>query len=782
MRSIYMLATANIRKNKSQSVSLLIFVLIASALLCVGIVLLTGINAFFDSKGVERNAPHIYVLASQDADKDGISRYIKDYPGVTQTETLELVGGMGQFTAGSTTSTGYIFFSRADEKQLMDAPALIDMGDDNLILQGDAAYLPGFMLESDGGKIGEEFQASLYGAELNFTIAGATEEITFGSPMNTVYRIYVPDERFDEIAAAMPMGETTMISARLSDYSDAEQFQQDFSSDMPQDGVILQSSYLLAKQARTTFPTIVSILVVAFAVILLAVSLIIIHFRIVNSIQESMINIGTLKAVGYKSSQIVISMTMQFGLITLAGGILGLGVAQVFIPIVANILRPQLSLEWVPGFNPGAAAVSLGFMLLTVLLITYLSSIKIKKLHPLIALRGGITTHNFKKNVFPLEKARGSLSFLLALKQIFTAKRQAVMMGIIMMAVAVAVVMGLTLHYSMNVNTEGFIRGFFGEVPEVSLVLKDSTYGKDFPERIAQHPDVRKVFGFETGTVSLNIDGTDNNPSIVEDCALMEGNMLIEGQYPVHSNEIALGSSTARVLDKGAGDFVMVEANGNGTEEQYLVTGVVQYTNNVGFNGLITGDAIRRLLPDYEFYGYNIYLNEDVDIDSFIEDVKAREGDIFMSTSNTLSMIDVILSSMSGIVVMVAIGIVAITLVVVVLALYMVIKTIVIRRRRELGTQKALGYTTLQLMNQIALNLTPSILIGIAAGIVIGCVGFNPLVAAMMTGMGIVKADLPLPMAWLGTAGIALILLSYAVSMLIAVRIRKISAYALVSE
>ncbi len=779
-----MLAAANIRKSKSQAASLLCFVLIATALLYVGGVLLTGVGAFFDEKAEQRNAPHIFVLASPDADRDGIRRYIENYPGVVQTETLQFVGGIGQFAAGPTTSTGYIFFSRADEDQAMDAPALMDSpaGTPNLPLTGDAAYLPGFMLESDGGKIGENFRASVYGVELDFTIAGATEEISFGSPMNTVYRVYVPDERFEEILAAMPMGETMMLSARLEDYMDADHFRLDFSKDLPQDGLLLQSSYQTAKQSRTMFPSIVAILVSAFAVILLAVSLIIIRFRIGNNIEEGMTNIGALKAAGYKSGQVITSMVLQFGLISVVGGVLGLAAGQVFVPAVADILRPQLSLEWVPGFSPGAAAVSLWFVLCLVLLITWLSSRKIKKLPPLMALRGGISTHSFKKNALPLEKARGPLSLLMALKQLFTAKRQAIMMSVIMAAVAVAVVMGLTLHYSMNVNTEGFVRGFFGEVPEANFILKDSADGKNLRQSMAAHPDVRKVFGFETGTVSLRVDDTDNNPSIVEDCALLEGNMLIEGRYPAHSNEIAIGSATARVLDKGPGDTVVLEADGNGIEKEYIVSGVVQYTNYSGFNGLITGEAMRGLLPDYDFHGYNVYLAAGTDVDGFIEAVKKSEGDIFMSISNTLSMIDGILASMGSITAVVAFGIVAVTLVVVLLALHMVIKTTIIRKSRDLGIQKALGFTTGQLMNQIALSLTPSVLIGVVLGAIGGSIGFNPLVATMMTGMGIVKADLPLPLDWLILASVALVALTYAISLLVAARIRKISAYRLVSE
>jgi putative ABC transport system permease protein len=101
----------------------------------------------------------------------------------------------------------------------------------------------------------------------------------------------------------------------------------------------------------------------------------------------------------------------------------------------------------------------------------------------------------------------------------------------------------------------------------------------------------------------------------------------------------------------------------------------------------------------------------------------------------------------------------------------------ILRRRREFGIQKAVGFTTFQRMNQIALGMTPAILIGAAVGAAAGYFGLNPMVAALMSGMGIVKVRLPVPLDQT-----MLVLLAYAVSLLIAWRIRRISAYTLVSE
>ena len=57
-----------------------------------------------------------------------------------------------------------------------------------------------------------------------------------------------------------------------------------------------------------------------------------------------------------------------------------------------------------------------------------------------------------------------------------------------------------------------------------------------------------------------------------------------------------------------------------------------------------------------------------------------------------------------------------ITVIVVVMILYLVIKTMIIKRKKEFGVMKAIGYSTIQLMNQISISFLPVIITGVAIG------------------------------------------------------------------
>ena len=74
-----------------------------------------------------------------------------------------------------------------------------------------------------------------------------------------------------------------------------------------------------------------------------------------------------------------------------------------------------------------------------VVIVTLLSAFRVRKILPVAALRGGIQTHSFRKNHFPLEKAKGGLHFLLAIKSMLANAKQNIMILLIIIALTFAI-------------------------------------------------------------------------------------------------------------------------------------------------------------------------------------------------------------------------------------------------------------------------------------------------------------------------------------------------------
>jgi len=71
---------------------------------------------------------------------------------------------------------------------------------------------------------------------------------------------------------------------------------------------------------------------------------------------------------------------------------------------------------------------------------------------------------------------------------------------------------------------------------------------------------------------------------------------------------------------------------------------------------------------------------------------------------------------------------------------------------------------------------------GIAAGCLQGAALTNVIMSIAQRSMGVMKVNYIVDPLWIIGCGIVILLLSYGASMLITWRIRKISAYALVTE
>ena len=766
MKNIWILSKANLRKSKSQTISMLLLMLLAATFLYIGLTLFTGLGSFFEMRANELNAPHFVAFVNESDPLDAPLEFVHNFPGVVEVETQDVLQGNGSFLMGGEPLGGTIVIATETAQQTMNPPSLIGR---YMPLEGNAVYIPHFLFLDGGFAIGDDFVLDFMGEERLLTVAGSTEEIMFGASMNSIWRVYVSVGVFEELQEQVPAGRSILISARMT-YGDralTSAFRAEFDE--------MAMNFSAARENRTMIPAIAAATMVTFALTLLLVCAIVIRFRINNDIEETMKNIGVLKAMGYRNRQIIMSIIIQFCLIALVGGIVGILFSQVLFPVVTGIFEPLLGLQWSPAFDIAMTFIVLGMGLTMVLLFSYVTARQIKKLHPLIALRGGITTHSFRKNPLPLDKTRGALSFLLAVKNILKNKKQTIMLSLIIAAVTILAAEGLLVHYNMSVNTSAFIR-MFGEVPDIFAIAEDAESGAKLRERMTNHPDVTKIFSFDNATLLIN--ETAVNVRAVENFEYLAGNELVSGRFPILDSEIALHGAILSELGKNVGDWVTIRSGDY--EKEYIVTGTVQEMGNLA--GMMTSYGLRYVMPDFESIVFYIYVQAEIDVDEFIEAFTASNADINVPLISAQRQFDGQMGVMGDIFAAVNVVLLTAAATVVMLVLYLIIKTTIIRRKRELGIQKALGFTTFQLMNQVALGLSPSIILGAVLGTVGAYTLFNPLMDTVMGGMGIVQSNLLTPISWVVVPSIVLVLLAYVVSMLISFRIRKISAYALVSE
>lgn len=210
------LAMANIRKSKSATVSLFIFILVAALLLNMGLMVNTKLNAFFDQKTEQLGDPHVTFQMDQASYHPDYNDYLANYSGIKGIETednIDLHVAKIPFGNGELTSNFVIF--NADTKRTIGPLNLIEKLTTTSI---NDIYLPYIFKTNGGYKLGDNFSITYQDSEYDYRIAGFLETTMMGTPNSGVMKFMLADTAYQSLADELDnQSKGTMISVLMED-------------------------------------------------------------------------------------------------------------------------------------------------------------------------------------------------------------------------------------------------------------------------------------------------------------------------------------------------------------------------------------------------------------------------------------------------------------------------------------------------------------------------------------------------------------------------------------
>lgn len=788
MKKLFMLTLANIRKTKGHTVSLFMMFLIAAFLLNAGLLVFINFGGFFEKTTKELNTSNVYYLVPSHLYNNQVDDYITNDDNVLEMKKEESLWGIATTKYKNDTRERFYLINDADKSRDMSKWKFVGahLPLEQLIVDEMPIYLPYIYQEDGGYKLNDKFEMSFKDVKFVFTIKGFTEDAFFSSLETGFIGVYLPHDTYNKVSSELDdIYNATVVFANLQKVNkDIETGIREItkadvvSASKDTSSAVFSMDLELVRMSRIMMAGMVSIMMVAFAIIIVGVCLIVVRFRIGNSIEDDMTKIGSLKAIGYTSRQIISSIVMQFVIIAFGGSILGIALSYLATPVLSDVFAQQSGLMWVQGFDGLISSTTLFLVILIVILVAFITAGRINKLNPIVAMRGGLITHNFRKNHLPLSTTKGSLPIVLAFKSILQNMKQSIMITIILIAVSFAGTFAVVMFYNTTIDTKAFLETPGVELSNALAILKPESDNARLIENIKNMEGVRKTQFIDEAVV--RIDKHEVSTYVMDDYSKKETDTVYEGRYPLHSNEIVLAGHLANLIEKNIGDSVTLKVGD--VQSEFLITGLSQGAYMGGMNASIRTESIIKLNPDFKQQSLQIYLDKDLNAGEFVASLENLYGDSLITTLDMDESMEVGAGVYTSIVSKVGIVILFVTVAVVILVLYFVINSSVVRRKRELGIQKALGFTTLQLMNQLSLGFLPPVILGVGIGSVIGITQTNVIMSAAQRGMGIMKASFIITPVWIALFGFAIVMVSYITSMLITYSIRKISAYGLVSE
>ena len=771
MRKLFLIARANMRKAKGQTAAIVVLILLASMLLNLWLMLSMDYKANFDRYHIKLNAEHVTLLVN---DTDNVPKFLsqtlENEPEVKEYCMDRCMYMVGTFPYNGGMMNGQFIFM---DKQTALSRSI---GKAEIVEEGkftSGVYLP-MLYKSDDFSVGKTIEITIGSHLVTYTVCGFFNSVMMGSHNCALTQIILTQDRYAELEVSNYAFQTTLCSVRLNEKSTNLTYEAKIKAIVSENFPTTQMAsncYDIVAQSRYISQGICSAIMSVMAFFVLLIALVVIVSNIINYIQVSIKNLGALKAAGYTSGQLVLSLLLQFLGLTFIAALVGAALSYALFPAINIMMIAQTGIPYAIHFLPLPALISLIILGGTVALSVWFSAHRIKKIEPIVALRSGVQTHNFKKNRVPLEKTKAPLNFALALKTTLSGVKHNITVCITMLVLSLVVVFSGLMTENIIVDMTPFLNLIVGETAD-SAINVQTEIEDDFLEVLNSDSRAEKAYLYNSLNVS-HVGGAELMATLCDDFSKVNNQSVVfKGRFPKFDNEIAIATKYAK--EKGFAIGNEIEITANGKTEKYLISGFTQITNNLGRDCLLTRQGYERL-GELTSVTYYINLVEGTDIDAFNEEMKGKFSDSVNGVINVLATIEGVGSVYVSLMTIIVIAILVLSAIIIAFVLYLLVRTLLNNKKRDYGILKSLGFTTKQLIVQTALSFMPTIIISTVIGIIISCIIINPLTALFLSSLGIVKCTFNIPILFATIAGIALILLSFGIACLLSLKIKKIA-------
>ncbi len=775
MRKLFLIARSNMRKAKGQTVAIAVLILLAAMLLNLWLMLSMDYKANFLRYHDKLNAEHVTLLVDDTGEvQKFLSQTLESDDEVEEYRLDSCMYMVGTFSYNGGQMNGQFIF--------MDKQTAISrtIGKAEIVEEGNltsGVYLP-MLYMSDDYCIGKTIELTIGSHPVTYTVCGFFNSVMMGSHNCALTQVILTQDKYAELEELNYAFQTTLCSVRLNEKSTNLTYEAKIKAIVSEsfpNTQMASNCYDIVAQSRYISQGICSAIMSVMAFFVLLIALVVIVSNIINYIQVNIKNLGALKAVGYSSGQLILALLLQFLGLTVLTAIVGATLSYALFPAINAMMIAQTGIPYAIHFLPLPVIISLIILGGTVALSVWLSARRIKKVEPIVALRSGVQTHNFKKNRVPLEKTRAPLNFALALKTTLSGVKHNITVCITMLVLSLVVVFSGLMTENIIVDMTPFLNLVVGETADSAINVQVETED-NLLEVLNSDSRTEKVYLYNSLNVS-HVGGVELMATLCDDFSKVNNQSVVfKGRFPKFDNEIAIAAKYAK--EKGFAIGNEIEITANGKTEKYLISGFTQITNNLGRDCLLTRQGYERL-GTLQSVTYYINLVEGTDIDAFNEEMKGNFSDSVNGVINVLATIEGAGSVYVSLMTIIVIAILVLSAIIIAFVLYLLVRTLLNNKKRDYGILKSLGFTTKQLIVQTALSFMPTIIISTVIGIIISCIIINPLTALFLSSLGIVKCTFNIPILFSVFAGFGLILLSFGIACLLSLRIKKIAPKAL---
>lgn len=775
---IFRLSLFNIRKNKTEAFVITFLTFITTLMLGLFVINITKFQEAFDTSFESTGCVDNMIMIADKEYREEYLDILRDEYGVERLSAGKMLFGLSTSVIeddGEKVAYNLDFVTEETERQFEDFNITDKLSDEEISDLEHPIMLPVCYKYINGYDIGDHMTILTGVDEVDFVVAGFFEA---GLLANDGYgkKVIVTEQDYERLSAGFD--QYTLVGF---DYGKA--FDKDSFIDLIYDrfGLNLTNADFvnvdIEEETETSFLSMFTYFIAFLSLITFIMSIVMIRRKISNDIEDQMEKIGVLEALGYSSEDISMTYIMEYTFLAGIGAVLGMIAAMLMNIPMDTIIRQVIGREVHADSGLIRAAIVALLVVLIILAFALGKARMVKKYPPVVAFRKGIKTHHFKSNIMPLQKTKMSINHRIAIRDCIKNVRGNIGIMVCIIVASIGFLFAGLNFYFFKDGSDSIMKLMGMEAPDESVLINEGVDPQQMADEFLAMPEVDEVLlTYNWGRVKVDGSSNDGTAMVYEDYSQTRNIFVSSGRTPEYANEVAISLARAKQEDISIGDSIVVQSFEY--QESYIVTGIIGAMSNGQMNIYMTIDGYMRINGGKGPDVLNVYLKDGEDSSVYekkISDIYGDDGRIVRVTAlMDLAKVQVDpISSISRLFCFVAsIFIAAIVAVI----LSIIAASNVKRKRRDLGVMKSLGYSSKDLMTQIAWSIIPvsiiAVIIGTFLGIYVNNVFWLLLFGAAMNNE-----------TWLIVVlDILLVVFCYVSSYIAAGKVRKISVTELMTE
>lgn len=723
----------DILKSKLITLTTMIFVAAAAMLVSLAAILAVNLSGALDTLVTQAKTPHFMQMHSGKINTVRLTAFAEQNSNVDEFQVVEFLNFDGAQIIFGDNSLASSVQDNGLSVQNEKFDYLLDL-DGNVINVSDGEiYVPVSYMKDNTAKIGDK--AVISGKE--FTVVGFLRDSTMNSSLSASKRFLVSSNDYAEIKK---LGNPEyLIEFRLKDMSALGAFETAYANaGLEMNGPTVTYALFQMMNAISDGMMIGVILLVGLLVV--AIAFMCIRFTLLAKIEDDYREIGVMKAIGLRVSDIKKIYLAKYAAIAAEGSILGFALSFVFKGMLLENIRLYMGESEYSSFAYVFGII--GILLVFLAIIAYVNGVlkRFRKISAAEAIRFGTSMEKTAgAKHFTLRGNRlFSTNIFLGIKDVLARKRlYATMLAVLVISAFIMIVpqnlyssissksfisyMGIG-NYDLRIQLSGNIDNVSDKVAEIVETLKSDQA-------------ISKVAILTTKTFKAKMeDGSEENIKIELGDHSIFPIAYTEGKAPAADDEIALSTIYADEMSKKVGDVITLVIEG--TEKDLKVSGIYSDITN-------GGKTAKAVFTDNSAGIMWSIVPAEVSDKSLVDAKVAEYADKFdyAKTSDIDEFVKQTLGSTISSAELASYAAIAVALVITVLVTLLFMKMLVAKDKYSIAVMKAFGFTNSDIKAQFVSRSVFVLIIGIVLGTLLANTLGEMLVGMVISSFGASKFD-----------------------------------------